>query len=213
MYIHYPVYISRMQPTSPAVPAPTRERILQAAGKLFHGEGIRAVSVDAVAAKAGVTKRTLYYHFRSKDDLIAAYLEMRDQPNLAWFKRHYAASEGDVAARIEALFVDLARAATHSRWKGCGFLRTSVELVNLPGHPAILAGRLHKKRVEDWLSALFEEAGAGGARELARQIVLLIDGSFAVVLLQPRRQLHGIGRRRGAGAGARGARRGARTAR
>jgi AcrR family transcriptional regulator len=61
----------------------TRERIVSAAAKLFYGEGIRAVSVDAVAEKAGVTKRTLYYHFDSKDDLIAAYLEGRDQPNLA----------------------------------------------------------------------------------------------------------------------------------
>lgn len=51
---------------------PTRERLLAAAGKLFRAEGIRAVSVDAVAEKAKVTKRTLYYHFRSKDDLIAA---------------------------------------------------------------------------------------------------------------------------------------------
>lgn len=164
--------------------APTRERILQAAGKLFHGEGIRAVSVDAVAARAGVTKRTLYYHFRSKDDLIAAYLEARDAPNLAWFRRCYGEADGDVAARIAALFSALARSAAHARWKGCGFLRTSAELVNMPGHPALQAARSHKRRVEDWLCGLFEEAGAGdGARELARQIVLLIDGSFAVVLL------------------------------
>ena len=67
----------------------TRERILEAANRLFYGEGIRSVSVDAVAEKAGVTKRTLYYHFRSKDELVAAYLASRDQPSLArlveWF--------------------------------------------------------------------------------------------------------------------------------
>jgi AcrR family transcriptional regulator len=57
---------------------PTRERIVSAATKLFYGEGIRRVSVDAVAAKAGVTKRTLYYHFKSKDELVAAYLAARD---------------------------------------------------------------------------------------------------------------------------------------
>ncbi len=60
---------------------PTRERIISAAAKLFYNEGIRSVSVDAVAEEAGVTKRTLYYHFASKDDLIGAYLEARDQPN------------------------------------------------------------------------------------------------------------------------------------
>ena len=56
---------------------PTRERILTAASKLFYAEGIRAVGVDAVAEKAGLTKRTLYYHFRSKDDLVAAYRRAR----------------------------------------------------------------------------------------------------------------------------------------
>lgn len=163
--------------------SPTRARLLQAAGKLFHAEGIRAVSLDAVAAKAGVTKRTLYYHFRSKDDLIAAHLATRDAPNLDWFQRHYAAAAGGPDARIEALFTALAQAARHPRWKGCGFLRTSVELVNAPGHPAMVAGRAHKRRVEDWLYGLFEAAQAREARELARQVVLLIDGAFAVVLL------------------------------
>lgn len=174
-------------PVPTSAPIPTRERIVSAAGKLFHAEGIRAVSVDAVAAKASVTKRTLYYHFRSKDELIAAYLETRDPPNLAWFRRHYAQTEGDVAARIEALFAALAIAARHARWKGCGFLRTSVELVNLPGHPAMQAARAHKKRVEAWLGEVFEGPEAGltpeAARELARQVMLLIDGAFAVVLL------------------------------
>ncbi|MGI6245776.1 MAG: TetR/AcrR family transcriptional regulator [Pseudochelatococcus sp.] len=166
------------------IPATTRERIVAAAGKLFHDEGIRAVSVDAVAEKAGLTKRSLYYHFRSKDDLIAAYLETRDQPNLAVFKRWFAETEGDLAERIEGIFRNLARSARHPKWKGCGFLRTSVELINLPGHPAIVAGREHKKRVEEWLCSVIEEAGENrDAPLLARQIILLLDGAFAVVLL------------------------------
>jgi AcrR family transcriptional regulator len=57
---------------------PTRERIISAAAKLFYNEGIKSVSVDAVAEKAGVTKRTLYYHFASKDDLIGAYTRLRN---------------------------------------------------------------------------------------------------------------------------------------
>lgn len=162
---------------------PTRERIIEAAGKLFYGEGIRAVSMDAVAEKAGVTKRTLYYHFRSKDDLIAAHLETRDQPNLALFRRWFDETNGDMASKVEGIFRNLARSASYPKWKGCGFLRTSVELINLPGHPAILAGRAHKKRVEDWLCSVFEDAAAREARQLARQVILLLDGAFAVVLL------------------------------
>jgi len=163
---------------------PTRDRILQAARKLFHQDGIRAVSVDAIAEKAGLTKRTLYYHFRSKDDLIAAHLEARDQPNLALFKRWFEDADGSVAEKVAGIFRHLARSAQSGKWKGCGFLRTSVELVNLPGHPALVVARAHKKRVEDWLSTIFLEAGAGVyAASLARQIMLLLDGSFAVVLL------------------------------
>ncbi len=163
--------------------AGTRERILAAASKLFYGEGIRAVSVDAVAERAGVTKRTLYYHFRSKDDLIAAYLSERDQPNLALFQGWFAQTQGDAADKVRAIFSRLAEAVRHPKWKGCGFLRTSAELVNMPGHPAIQVSRTHKKRVEDWLKDALIAAGLAQASMLARQIVLLLDGAFATGLL------------------------------
>ncbi len=162
---------------------PTRARILTAANKLFYAEGIRAVSVDAVAEKAGITKKTLYYHFRSKDDLVAAYLAARDQPNLELFKRWFDDAEGTLPDRIAAIFRQLARAARHPKWRGCGFLRTTAELANLPGHPAIKIGAAHKKKFEAWLQAVFEREAISGAAELARQMLLLLDGSFAVVLL------------------------------
>jgi len=162
---------------------PTRERIISAASTLFYNDGIRGVSVDAVAAKAGLTKRTLYYHFRSKDDLVAAYLAARDQPNLALFKRWFTEARGGLPARVEAIFQNLARSARHPKWKGCGFLRTSAELANLPGHPAIKIGAAHKRKFEDWLRVTFEAEGIAQASLLARQILLLLDGCFAVVLL------------------------------
>jgi AcrR family transcriptional regulator len=164
-------------------PNATRDRIISAASTLFYSEGIRAVSVDAVAEKAGLTKRTLYYHFRSKDDLIAAYLAARDQPNLALFKRWFTDADGGLPAKVQAIFRHLARNAGHPKWKGCGFLRTSAELANLPGHPAIRIGAAHKKKFEAWLCETFEEAGIATASQLARQILLLLDGSFAVVQL------------------------------
>jgi AcrR family transcriptional regulator len=166
-----------------SIPNDTRGRIISAASKLFYSEGIRAVSVDAVAEKAGLTKRTLYYHFRSKDDLVAAYLEARDQPNLALFKRWFDEADGALPAKVQAIFDQLARNAGHPKWKGCGFLRTSAELANLPGHPAIKIGAAHKKKFEAWLRGTFEEAGIASAARLAQQILLLLDGSFAVVQL------------------------------
>jgi AcrR family transcriptional regulator len=162
---------------------PTRERIISAASALFYNQGIRAVSVDAVAARAGLTKRTLYYHFRSKDDLVAAYLAARDQPNLTLFRQWFTEADGGLPEKVAAIFRNLSRAAAHPKWKGCGFLRTSAELANMPGHPAIKIGAAHKKKFEDWLRVTFEAEGIGNGSELARQIVLLLDGSFAVVLL------------------------------
>ncbi|CAN7690332.1 TetR/AcrR family transcriptional regulator [Aminobacter sp. LjRoot7] len=162
---------------------PTRQRIVDAASKLFYGEGIRAVSVDAVAEKAGLTKRTLYYHFQSKDELIAAYLDGRDQPNLALFQRWFEEAEGGIDQKIRAIFENLAKSARHPRWKGCGYLRTAAELADMPGHPAIKTGIAHKKRVEAWLASAFAAEGVRSPELLARQIILLLDGCFAIVLL------------------------------
>ena len=161
----------------------TQAQIIQAADDLFYGEGIRSASMDAIAERAGVTKRTLYYHFRSKDDLVAAYLEARDQPNLVLFKRWFDEAAGELPSKVQAIFDQLARNAGHPKWKGCGFLRTSAELANLPGHPAIKIGAAHKKKFEAWLRTSFEEADIANAARLARQILLLLDGSFAVVQL------------------------------
>ncbi|MFC5423872.1 TetR/AcrR family transcriptional regulator [Bosea eneae] len=162
---------------------PTRIRIIEAASKLFYGEGIRAVSVDAVAEKAGVTKRTLYYHFESKDELVAAYLEARDQPNLKLMAGWFDKAQGGLPQKIEAIFQNLARSARHPRWKGCGFLRTAAELANLPGHPAIKIGARHKAGFERWLAGACAEHGAAAPEELARQVVLLMDGAFSVMLV------------------------------
>lgn len=161
----------------------TRGRILEAASRLFYAEGIRAVSVDGIAEKAGITKRTLYYHFKSKDDLIAAYLAARDQPTLSLFSKWFEATQGSLADKIQAIFDNVAQSSRHPKWKGCGFLRTAAELANMPGHPAMQAGASHKRNVEDWLKGVIQAAGLKEAELLARQIVLLLDGAFASAMV------------------------------
>ncbi|MDA7948359.1 MAG: TetR/AcrR family transcriptional regulator [Hyphomicrobiaceae bacterium] len=161
----------------------TRKRIVDAAISLFYSEGIRRVSVDAVAEKAGVTKRTLYYHFRSKDDLIAAYLDARDQPGLALMARWFDEAGGDMPDKIEAIFTNIAKSARHPKWKGCGFLRTAAELASTPGHPAVKVGAAHKRKFEDWICEQLGDDGLANAPLLARQIVLLLDGAFSIMLI------------------------------
>lgn len=179
MYTHWSVYF----PLMPRDGSLTRARIIDAASRLFYAGGVREVGVDAVAAKAGITKRTLYAHFRSKDDLVAAYLEGRDQPNLERLAAWYAAAAGGPSDKVRAIFAGLAQAARHPKWQGCGFLRTTAELASMPGHPAIRIGRAHKKRFEAWLGERLADAGIADPPALARQVVLLLDGAFATMLL------------------------------
>lgn len=162
----------------------TRDRILDAANRLFYADGVRAVSMDAVAARAGVTKRTLYYHFRSKDDLVAAYLQSRDQPNLAAFKKWFDSETGPLEIKIGAIFNGLSKSARHPKWRGCGFLRTIAELANMPGHPAVVVGAAHKKKFESWIAdEVLAAYGSGAdAKAIARQVVLLLDGAFSTML-------------------------------
>ncbi|PJG55966.1 TetR family transcriptional regulator [Bradyrhizobium forestalis] len=161
----------------------TRQQIVVAATRLFYGEGIRAVSMDAVAEKAGVTKKTLYYHFTSKDELVAATIAARDQPTLELYMRWFAETDGGVADKVRGLFTKLGRSVDTPRWRGCGFLRTIAELANTPAHPAVKAGAAHKKRFEAWLEAELRNHGIAGAEALARQLVILLDGATTVMLI------------------------------
>ena len=161
----------------------TRERILAAASKLFYGVGIRAVGVDEVAARAGVTKRTLYYHFRSKDDLIAAYLTARDQPTLDTIIGWMDTADGSLADKVMAVLAHTGRLARNPKWRGCGFLRTAAELAATPGHPAVKAGAAHKKKLEAEFARRIAAEGLSDPDLRARQLMLLFDGAFSSMLL------------------------------
>lgn len=162
---------------------PTRDRIIQAATRLFYSEGLRATSVDAVAEKAGVTKKTLYYHFQTKDELIAAYLASRDQPTLAYYERWFAETKGSTADKVRGLFRSFGKSADTPHWRGCGFLRTIAELASTPGHPAIKAGAAHKKKFEAWMADKLARDDVRDAGKIARQIVILLDGAATVMLI------------------------------
>ncbi len=161
----------------------TKERIVDAANKLFYLAGIKATSVDAIAEKAGVTKRTLYYHFQSKDDLITKYLSARDQINLQAFQKSFDEQKGDITKKIRAVFDSVVTATSHTKWRGCGFQRTAGELANKPGHPAIKAASVHKKNVEAWLTKEFNQYDVTNADVTARQVFLLLEGALSSMLI------------------------------
>ncbi len=161
----------------------TRKRILSAGYNLLYREGFARVSVDAIAEAAGVTKRTLYQHFASKDAMVAAMLDQHHAHALAQMQ-----SWGDVQAEtpeqlISGLFDGLGSWASDPKWLGSGFTRLTMELADLPGHPARKAAHLHKSAVENWLARELQRLGAPNPVELARQVVLLIEGCLSLVLI------------------------------
>ncbi|MFO1162580.1 MAG: helix-turn-helix domain-containing protein [Reyranellaceae bacterium] len=161
----------------------TRQQILDAAYKLFRRSGYSRVSMDEIAAATGVTKRTLYYHFESKDQLLAAVLEAQHALAVAAFRTFGDRLSGSPEAMVEAMFRDLAVWSDRPRWAGSGFTRLVVELADLPGHPARAIARRHKSTLENELARLLERAGVARPRACAREIWLLSEGAIAMILV------------------------------
>ena len=163
----------------------THRQILNAAYGLFWRRGFLRVSMDDIAARAGITKRALYQHFRSKDDLMAAALAQSSGlaiERLGQFRRPANAAE-----LIDAFFADLAEWASKPRWSGGGFTRVVIELADLRGHPARAIARKHKAAVEAWLAEALTAAKITSARDRAREIMLLMEGAMALMLIHGNR--------------------------
>ena len=163
--------------------AATRRRILEAAYARFYRDGFARVGVDAVAAAAGVTKRTLYYHFSSKDQLLAEVLDLQHELALARIRGWAEAGEGDPAAVVARLFEALAEWMARPDWQGSGFSRAAMELAALPGHPARAAARNHKAAIEAWLVEALGRGGLRAPQRTARQLMLLLEGCQVMTLI------------------------------
>lgn len=161
----------------------TKRGILEAAYALFYREGFARVSVDSIAVAAGVTKRTLYYHFDSKDALVGAVLAHQHDYALGRIQSWAETSSDDPWAMIDEMFGRLQRWASEPKWRGSGFTRIAMELADLPGHPARAAARQHKAAVEHWLAARLADMDVDAPRETARQIKLLLEGCLSLILI------------------------------
>ena len=167
----------------PRSAAATKSRILTAAYDLLYKVGFARVSMDAIAAKAGVTKRTLYYHFDSKDALVAAVLYHQHFHALARIQRWCSESSRSPGEFLAELFSELESWASEPKWLGSGFTRLTMELSDMPGHPARHAAHQHKLAIENWLAAELKRLGAPHPKQLARQVALLLEGSLSLMLI------------------------------
>ena len=161
----------------------TRQRIIDAAYLLFYKTGFMRTGIDAVAEAAGITKRTLYQHFDSKDALIDAVLADQHALMLARIQEWAQPRSDGPAAMLTNLFAAFEQWATQRRWRGSGFTRAAIEFTDSPGHPARRAARRHKAAVEAWLAEAFTGHGIAAAGQLASELMLLIEGCHVLVLI------------------------------
>jgi AcrR family transcriptional regulator len=160
--------------TLPPKPA-MKDRILETADRLFYLQGIRAVGVDTIAAEIGISKRTLYNHFPSKDALIAAYLERRFVPPRT--------SDKPPAEQILGTFDALERRFAAKDFRGCPFVNAVAELGPADQSVRRIAIAFKESR-RLWFRDLLQQLGATDPEALATQLALLVDGSIAQDLVR-----------------------------
>ena len=155
--------------------AAMRERILDTADRLVYGLGIRAVGVDTVAAEIGISKRTLYNYFPSKDELIVAYLSRRLRPA--------APSERPPAEQILGNFERLERTFASNVFRGCPFVNAVAELKEST-HAANRIALAYKEQRRLWFRDLLLKLAVKDPDALALQLQILADGAIAAMLVR-----------------------------
>jgi AcrR family transcriptional regulator len=151
-----------------------RDRLLDAADRLFYHEGVHGVGIDRVLQEGGVAKGSLYYNFGGKDELVLAYLHNR---HARWAARiaQYQAKVETPERKIFAIFDALADVFAEPDFRGCAFINAAAEAQ--PGS----AEELATKDFRTWLHELFTVLVAAGGYQnvstLSLQLVLLYDGS------------------------------------
>lgn len=154
-----------------------RERILRTASDLFYREGARAVGVDLVVERAGVAKTSLYRHFRTKDDLIAAFLEREDDAFWQQWESVAAQHRSDAAAELDAQMRWIAQRMARPNYRGCPQLNMAAEFPDAD-HPARRIASAHKVQLRRRLHDIAERLEVRDPQALAGQLLILVNGAF-----------------------------------
>jgi AcrR family transcriptional regulator len=160
-----------------------RDLLVNTAAELIYQRGITATGVDTITHRSGVSKPTLYTHFRSKDELVAAALEWRHDRRRRELASYLAEVDGSGIDRVLAVFDWLAEVNLASGLRGCAFLNAAVELVEQSDEPALAVVRRHKEWWMSVFTGLLAESAVPDREEVAEELMLLLDGAFARVLV------------------------------
>ena len=159
-----------------------RERILATASELFYREGIRAIGVDTVVERSGMSKTSLYRLFDSKDALIAAFVAEKDQLFWLWWDGVEEQHAGDPRALLEALLSGIAEKIGRPTFRGCPFLNLATEFPDR-NHPGRVIARDNKEEMRARLAIIVAKLGVRDPNRIASQIALIINGAFVTGLM------------------------------
>jgi AcrR family transcriptional regulator len=157
--------------------ATVRERVLETASVLFYNRGVRAVGVDLIVEEAGVAKTSLYRHFRTKDDLVASFLEREDADFWDTWDRVAERHKDNAAAELNAHLDWIAERLNRPNYRGCPQLNVAAEFPD-SDHPARSVAAEHKRELRLRLQKIAERLRVKRPDELAGQLSLLINGAF-----------------------------------
>jgi len=161
-----------------------KDHLVETALKLFYEQGYHATGIDKILAAAKVAKMTLYNHFKSKDELILATLYLRDRRFRDWLREEVEMRAESPSERLLATFDVMADWVRRPEFHGCMFMKAAAEFGD-PSDPIHQAAAEHKRQVYDFLLELAEESGTHRPRELAAQLMLLIEGAVVTSQIDP----------------------------
>lgn len=184
------VFNSRHKPIAelfglPEPPKTGRARLVHVAIELFYSHGFQAVGVDQILAAAGVTKTTFYKHFESRDDLLVAAIQQRDEWEMnAWAKAVQKIAGDDPKQQLLAFFDVLDVWFNAPDFRGCQFINAAAEFPN-PNDPIHAVAAEHKRKNRDFFRDLAAAAGAAEPELFADRYTALVEGTLVL------RQVHG----------------------
>ena len=157
-------------------------RILDSACELFYQHGLHAVGIERVLDKAGAAKASLYAHYASKDELVAAYLQRLSGEWQQRVNEAVATAGGDGRAGLRRLFDLLEEWTASPEFRGCPFRNAASELPD-PAHPGRKVARTHRLWLQGLVRDLVDAAGVRDPSRISRAIVVLMDGAATSALL------------------------------
>jgi AcrR family transcriptional regulator len=182
-------WMSEELETVPRARSDARARILDTSYELFSRRGVRGVGVDEVIARAGVAKATLYRHFRSKDDLVVAFLERREQRwTLEWLETEARRRGSTPEGQLLAIFDVFNEWFHREDFEACSFINVLLEMG--AQHPVGRASAQHLENIRSVVRSLAEEAGLREPSSFAHSLHILMKGSIVAAAEGDREAAH-----------------------